>query len=145
MHASTIILGTRGVLICGPSGAGKSSLAMALLEQARSHNKFAALVADDQTLLSSVHGRLIARCPDTLCGKIEIYGLGIVRMAAVSSAVIDLVVSLKAGNDIERMPEKDRMTIETIDLPHLLLPRQNVQQAMPMITAMLESSLDKQD
>jgi len=143
MHASTIILGTRGILICGPSGAGKSSLAMALLEQAQSHNEFSALVADDQTLLSGVHGRVIARCPDTLVGKMEIHGLGIASMATVSSAVIDLVVSLKVGRDIERMPEKGRMILEGVGLPHLLVPRQSVQQAMRLITATLAESLDR--
>jgi HPr kinase/phosphorylase len=77
LHASCVALGDRAVLILGPAGSGKSTLALMLMAHG------AGLVADDRTELRSVSGRLRARAPDTIRGKIEARGMGILAAAPV--------------------------------------------------------------
>lgn len=94
----------RGLLITGPSGAGKSDLALRLIDAGF------ALVADDRTLLWTSGGRLHGRAPETLSGKLEARGLGILDMAWHGFSAVDLVVDL--GDDhIERMPEPTTTTL----------------------------------
>jgi serine kinase of HPr protein (carbohydrate metabolism regulator) len=88
----------RGVLITGPSGAGKSDLALRLMEQGFM------LVADDRTLLWTSGRGVYGRAPETLAGKIEARGLGILEMRRRDFAAVDLVVALDDA-DIERMPD----------------------------------------
>ncbi|MBC7135922.1 MAG: serine kinase, partial [Oceanibaculum nanhaiense] len=47
LHATTIALDGRAVLLCGPPGSGKSDLALRAIDAG------AVLVADDQTALSA--------------------------------------------------------------------------------------------
>lgn len=96
IHATCIAIGNRGVLLLGASGAGKSDLALRLIDDG------ARLVADDRTLISVEKGRLIARCPDSIRGLIEIRGLGIVQLPVKPSVAIALVVRL--GKEGPRLP-----------------------------------------
>src|SRR6185369_13552251 len=73
-HASTVARDGRAVLIMGPSGSGKSDLALRLLDRGFS------LVSDDQTLVRVDGGRLLASPPQTIAGKLEVRGVGIVEM-----------------------------------------------------------------
>src|SRR5215470_5006649 len=110
IHASTVLVGARAVLIRGPAGAGKSRLALALIGAAASGLvPFARLVADDRTEVAARHGRLLARAPDQLAGLIEVRGLGIRRLPHEPIAVVDLVVDLAAA-DAERLPEPSGRT-----------------------------------
>ena len=74
VHASTVALEGRAVLISGPSGSGKSDLALRLLDRGFS------LVSDDQTLVRRERDRLVASPPPNIAGKLEIRGIGIVDM-----------------------------------------------------------------
>ena len=74
LHASTVALDGRAVLISGPSGSGKSDLALRLLDRGFT------LVSDDQTIVRKDGGRLLAAAPPTIHGKLEIRGVGIVEM-----------------------------------------------------------------
>ena len=65
VHASTVALDGRAVLITGPSGSGKSDLTLRLLDRGF------ALVSDDQTLVRRVDDQLIASAPPTIAGKLE--------------------------------------------------------------------------
>ena len=96
IHATCIAIGHRGVLLLGASGAGKSDLALRLIDGG------AKLVADDRTLMSVENGRLIARCPASIRGLIEIRGLGIVQLPVKASVAITLVVKL--GKEGPRLP-----------------------------------------
>ncbi|RAI36158.1 serine/threonine protein kinase, partial [Rhodoplanes roseus] len=49
LHASTVLVGARAVLIRGASGSGKSRLALRLLDAVAAAGGFARLVADDRT------------------------------------------------------------------------------------------------
>ena len=100
MHASTVAMDGRAVLICGPSGSGKSDLALRLIDRGF------VLVSDDQTLVRKAGDRLIASAPDTIAGKLEIRGIGIVDMERVSEAGVALIVELTS--DIQRLPDDAR-------------------------------------
>lgn len=98
VHASCVAIDGRAVLLAGPSGCGKSDLALRLLDQG------AALVADDYTIVSVQDGVLIARPPQTIAGRIEVRGLGIVRVPYVARAPLVAIFDLVGRADVERMP-----------------------------------------
>ena len=100
VHASTVALEGRAVLISGPSGSGKSDLALRLLERGFT------LVSDDQTIVRRDGDRLIASSPPTIKGKLEIRGIGIVDMDSVNDVPIGLYVELT--NEITRLPDDRR-------------------------------------
>jgi serine kinase of HPr protein (carbohydrate metabolism regulator) len=100
VHASTVALDGRAVLISGPSGSGKSDLTLRLLDRGF------VLVSDDQTLVRREHERLIASPPPTIAGKLEIRGIGIVEMEHISNVPVALLIELTS--DIRRMPDDNR-------------------------------------
>lgn len=111
LHATAVFLDGRGILIIGPSGAGKSDLAIRLIDAG------AELVADDQVLARQVGGRMIVQAPESIAGKLEVRGFGIVDVAHRQEAVIDLVIDLKPGRDIERMPDPAVRMIAGVGIP----------------------------
>jgi serine kinase of HPr protein (carbohydrate metabolism regulator) len=100
VHASTVAIGGRAVLITGPSGSGKSDLALRLLDRGFT------LVSDDQTVVKKDGNRLIASAPPTIAGKLEIRGLGIIGMERADNVPVALIVELTS--DIQRIPDDSR-------------------------------------
>ena len=100
LHASTVALDGRAVVISGPSGSGKSDLALRLLDCGFT------LVSDDQTIVRSSGERLIASAPPTIKGKLEIRGIGIVAMEQVDNVPVAMLVELTS--DIQRLPDDSR-------------------------------------
>ncbi len=100
IHASTVALGGRAVLITGPSGSGKSDLTLRLLDRGF------VLVSDDQTIVKKTGTRLTASAPPTIRGKLEIRGVGIVTMEQVDDQPVALVVELTS--EIQRLPDDSR-------------------------------------
>lgn len=98
LHATTVAVEGRAVAIEGRSGSGKSDLALRLIDRG------AILIADDQTLLMRQGEALIARCPPTIAGRMEVRGLGIVAMPHLDEAPVALIVRL--GDEDQRMPER---------------------------------------
>lgn len=115
IHASAVELGGRGVLLRGPSGAGKSDLALRLIDAG------ARLIADDRVDLAVESGRLVARPPAILAGRLEVRGLGLVTVPWVAAAPLALVVDLVAPAQVERLPERSQVEYLGIGLPLLAL------------------------
>jgi serine kinase of HPr protein (carbohydrate metabolism regulator) len=100
LHASTVAIDGRAVLIAGISGSGKSDLALRLIDRGFT------LVSDDQTIVQKRGERLFASAPATIAGKLEIRGLGIIDMPAVGDVPVALVVELTSA--IQRRPDDSR-------------------------------------
>lgn len=96
IHASTVAIDGRGVMILGHSGAGKSDLALRLIDRG------ARLVSDDYTVIEAQADRLMASAPDTIAGRIEVRGLGIVPCPHVDGVPVALAVRIDIAPD--RMP-----------------------------------------
>ncbi|MEH3036368.1 MAG: HPr kinase/phosphatase C-terminal domain-containing protein [Sphingomonas adhaesiva] len=109
VHATTVAIGGRGVMLTGASGAGKSDLALRLIDRG------AVLISDDYTLLATRAGRLLAAPPATIAGRMEVRGLGIVEVPYAPQATVALVVAL--GAEDERMPEPRRTILMDVSLP----------------------------
>ena len=100
LHASTVAIEGRAVLIAGISGSGKSDLALRLIDRGFS------LVSDDQTIVQKRGNRLYASAPATIRGMLEIRGIGIVSMPVVEDLPVALVVELTS--DVQRLPDDSR-------------------------------------
>jgi serine kinase of HPr protein (carbohydrate metabolism regulator) len=107
LHASSVALEGRAVLISGPSGSGKSDLTLRLLDRGFT------LVSDDRTIVRRQDSKLIASAPETIKGKLEIRGVGIVEMETVSDVPVAMVVELTS--DIQRLPDdaRERLVLGT--------------------------------
>ena len=132
VHATTVAIHGRGVMLFGASGAGKSDLALRLIDRG------AELVADDYTTLTVADGVLLASPPPTIAGRFEVRGIGIVKRPYRAQARVALAVRL---GDEERMPEPRTTTIAGIALrevtidPHPSSAAIKVELALEDITA----------
>src|SRR6187397_1625244 len=99
IHASCVMIDGGAVLLHGLSGRGKSDLALRLIDRG------AALVSDDYTLVRRRGGQLIAGAPETISGKIELRGVGILEFPAVRDVPIALFVDLDL--DAARLPDTE--------------------------------------
>lgn len=98
LHATTIAVDGRGVLILGRSGSGKSELALKLIAMG------AVLVADDITRLEAQDGQTVALAPRRMAGIIEARGVGLLRVPYLAQAPVVLVVDLDEC-ETERLPQ----------------------------------------
>jgi len=122
VHGTCVALGRTAALLRGPSGSGKSDLALRFLFLARrgpAALEAPILVADDQVYLTRKGARLAARAPDSIRGKIEVRGVGIVEVKSAEDAELALVVDLvAAAGDIERLPDGGATTrLLGLDIP----------------------------
>ena len=107
LHATSVAIDGRAVLLMGPSGSGKSDLALRLIDRG------AMLVSDDYTLVKRVDGTLIATAPATIAGKMEVRGIGIVDLPTAGEAPVALLIDLL--ETIDRMPfDMRRRTLATV-------------------------------
>ena len=126
LHATGVVLGTRGLLVIGPSGSGKSTLALALIDAWTHRGGFARLIADDQLFVSALGGRLIASVPPAIAGLVEIHGLGPRPTPFLGEAVIDACCMLVPAQEAARFQEPGTQSIEGLTLPALRLPERSV-------------------
>jgi len=111
IHATTVAIDGRAVLLRGASGSGKSDLALRLIDAG------ARLVADDQSELSRRGDAIIARAPATIAGLIELRGIGIMRLDALAEAPVALIADLVPAAEVERLPARHTETILGLALP----------------------------
>ena len=109
IHATAIVVGKTGLLFSGPSGWGKSMLAFTCMTEARRLGLFTALVADDQVLLSAEAGAVIATCPPSIAGLMELRGTGIVRQDHISRATMHYAVLPGSASGENRVPPEGEM------------------------------------
>ena len=115
VHGTCVMIEEVGVLLRGPSGSGKSDLALRLIDRG------ARLVSDDQTRLLRVADRIIASAPPTIAGFIEVRGIGPVPMATEEGVWLRLVVDLRPGREIERLPEESGTSLLGMRLPLVMV------------------------
>jgi len=111
LHATTVAIGERAVLLRGPSGSGKSDLALRLIDAG------ARLVADDRSELQRDGEAILVRAPATIAGLIEARGIGILRVATLPVARLALLVDLVAPEAVERLPEPRSEPILGLSIP----------------------------
>jgi HPr kinase/phosphorylase len=105
VHGTCVALGRRAALLRGGSGTGKSDLALRFLALPGDGALRPVLVADDQVMVeANGKGQLLASPPQTIAGKIEIRGLGIVAVPYLPQAELVLVCDLVNDEDVPRMP-----------------------------------------
>lgn len=108
LHASTVTIAGRGLLILGASGSGKSVLALNLIALG------AMLVADDRTIVTRRGAVLSASCPPALSGMIEARGLGLLASPAAGETRLHLAVDLDR-EESDRLPP--RRSVSVLGLP----------------------------
>lgn len=114
LHATTVSIKGRAVLIEGVSGAGKSDLALRLIDRG------AILVSDDYSFIQRRGGQIVASPPVNIAGKIEVRGLGIIDMPHIGEAPVAMIVAL--GEPAARLPEPGEARILLgVDIPLLAL------------------------
>jgi len=99
VHGTSVALGGDGILLRGPSGSGKSDFALRLIDEG------GRLVADDQTELRLSGDDVSMTAPATIAGRMEVRGIGILRLPSVAAAPLRLVIDLVPGDAVERLPE----------------------------------------
>ena len=97
-------------MICGASGRGKSGLALQLIAMG------ATLVADDRTRLWRDGVRLMADAPDTILGRIEARGMGILHLPAAGPKPVACVIDMDREADT-RLPPLVHTSVMGLALP----------------------------
>jgi HPr kinase/phosphorylase len=115
MHASCVAFADRAILLRGPSGSGKSDLALRLIEAGGQ------LVADDYVDLEVTNGILMAGPPETIAGRIEARGIGLLALPFQAPVPVRLLVDLVPRNAVERLPEAEYENIEAVAIRRLAL------------------------
>jgi len=142
VHATAIAMGGHAALIRGPSGAGKSDLALRCITSSAllgGRPLQAALVADDRVALRRDGPRLIASAPETIAGRLEVRGIGIIALPTVTEAAVALVVDLDPASSIERMPAPEATLIEGVSLPLLRLSAFEASSHLKLLLALAQS------
>jgi HPr kinase/phosphorylase len=124
VHGTCVAFGGRAALLRGRPGSGKSDLALRFLALPQENGCEPRLVSDDQVWVAAGSGgELIASPPDTIAGKIEVRGLGIVEVPFLAQARLVLVCDLVDEKDIPRMPPEpwERTVIAGVSVPILKL------------------------
>lgn len=114
VHATSIAIDGKVVLLMGESGCGKSDLALRLIDRG------AMLISDDYTVLKSLAGSLLATAPPTIAGRIEVRYIGIISMPHLHNLPVALAIRL--DDKPERMPDRTScIGLLGIDVPLIRL------------------------
>src|SRR3546814_13538434 len=97
----------------GNSGSGKSDLSLRLIDRGWS------LVADDYVCLIPSGGKLLAKPPPNIAGRIEVRNVGLVELPYLSDSPVCL--ALRLDEKPERLPEPGRWTFAGLTVPSLRL------------------------
>jgi len=123
VHGTCVAFGAHAALLRGSSGSGKSDLALRFLALPADGGMAPRLVADDQVVVEAQAGGLVVSAPNTLAGKLEVRGLGIMTLPHVTQAKLVLIVDFVASDEVPRMPPEPlpRVTLLGVSVPNLQL------------------------
>ncbi|WP_323772294.1 serine kinase [Antarctobacter sp.] len=97
LHATSVAVAGRGLLIRGASGRGKSGLALEMMARG------ATLIADDRTIVTRQGDVLLLSVPLPLRGMIEARRIGLLHADCVDSVPLMAVVDLDVA-ETHRLP-----------------------------------------
>lgn len=137
-HCTVIELDGLGIAIEGPSGSGKTSLAFGLIEAAGSKGLVACFVCDDQALLEVRSGEILAHAPESIAGKAELHGFGIVDIDHKPQTRLGLLARLTGK--VARMPEQHEANLLGVSLPMIEVPARHESQSARIVFAWLEAN-----
>jgi serine kinase of HPr protein (carbohydrate metabolism regulator) len=112
MHATSVAVAGRALMICGASGQGKSGLALEMMARG------AILVADDRTVLTRRGDTVILSVPPVLAGMIEARGLGLLHADCVQHVPLAAVLDLDVA-ETHRLPPLRHTCLIGVDVPLL--------------------------
>lgn len=112
LHASSVAVEGRALLVLGASGAGKSALALRLMAMG------AELVADDRVIVRRQGCALSVEAPEQIKGRIEARFVGILNAEATGPCPLSLIVDLDQSES-ERLPPYRQKKLLGISLPLL--------------------------
>jgi HPr kinase/phosphorylase len=124
VHGTCVAFGRRAVLLRGAPGAGKSDLALRFMALPAEGALEPTLVADDQVFVEPrADGTLLVSPPESIAGKIEMRGVGIVDVPYLAQAQLVLICDLVDAKDVPRMPASplERTVIAGVAIPILKL------------------------
>jgi len=101
LHASSVEIDGKGVVILGKSGSGKSNLAIKLISMG------AKLISDDQTYFKLKDNKIIISKPKTTPNFIEARGIGLIKTPMVMSAKLFCFVNI-TNIELERLPYEEK-------------------------------------
>jgi HPr kinase/phosphorylase len=115
LHATSVAVAGRALLILGPSGSGKSALALEMMALG------AGLIADDRTEISLRDGHIFAAAPPAIRGRIEARGIGILAADPAAPAPVVLAIDLGQTED-QRLPPDRHISLMGCTIPLLHKP-----------------------
>lgn len=111
VHGNAVKINDKGILLTGPSGSGKSDLSLRLIDGG------GCLISDDYTEIKAQGGQAILSPPAEIAGRLEIRGIGLMKLSYCRDIPLHLVFELTDRRDIERMPEDRSITFDGVTVP----------------------------
>lgn len=119
MHATGVVVGERGIVLCGPPGSGKSDLALRMIMRSPGAicQNAPRLICDDYVRLKLVQNEGCSSVSvepggDAIKGLLEVRGVGLVPVPFTEMADLSLVVELVGPEtEIERLPDDASTTV----------------------------------
>ena len=124
IHATSVMIDGRVLLLAGRSGSGKSDLAMRLIDRG------ALLVSDDYTRLEARDEILYASPPPRIAGQIEIRGIGIVEMGFAGEGPVALMLDLDGTP--ARLPDENLPAVPLLGVPIPVIALKALESSAPI-------------